>query len=78
MQDKTTTAKAKKPSAEIVPEKDHMEEFVNLVQAMRTAQKKYFRSRSYDDLDTCKKLESQVDREIKRISHPDNQEELPL
>ncbi len=78
MQDKTTTAKAKKPSAEIVPEKDHMEEFVNLVQAMRMAQKTYFRTRSYDNLNKSKMLEAQVDREIKRITHPDNQEELPL
>lgn len=57
---------------------DHMEEFVNLVQAMRTAQKTYFRTRSYDDLNKSKKLEAQVDREIKRITHPDRQEELPL
>ena len=57
---------------------DHMEEFVNLVQAMRTAQKTYFRTRNGSDLLICKKLEAQVDREIKRITHPDNQEELPL
>ncbi len=54
------------------------EEFINLVQAMRTAQKTNFRTRSYDDLNKSKKLESQVDREIKRLTHPDHQEELPL
>ena len=57
---------------------EKLEEFVNLVQAMRSAQKAYFRTRSHDDLDRAKKLESQVDREIQRITHPDNQEELPL
>lgn len=57
---------------------EKFEEFVNLVQAMRTAQKTYFRTRSYDDLNTCKKLEAQVDREIQNITHPDNQERLPL
>jgi hypothetical protein len=55
-----------------------MEAFVNLVETMRAAQKRYFRTRSYDDLDKCKKLESQVDREIQNITHPDNQERLPL
>ena len=57
---------------------DQAEEFVNLVQAMRAAQKRYFRTRSYDDLDKCKKLESQVDRMLQNITHPDNQERLPL
>lgn len=57
---------------------ENFEQFVNLVETMRTAQKRYFRTRSYDDLNTCKKLEAQVDREIKRIAHPDYQEELPL
>ena len=54
------------------------EDFVNLVETMRAAQKRYFRTRSYDDLDKCKKLESQVDRMIQDITHPDNQERLPL
>ncbi len=57
---------------------ENFEQFVNLVETMRAAQKRYFRTRSYDDLDKCKKLESQVDREIQNITHPDNQERLPL
>lgn len=55
-----------------------LKDFVDLVLSMRTAQKRYFRTRSYDDLSLSKKLESQVDREIQRITHPDNQEVLPL
>ena len=54
------------------------EDFFNLVETMRAAQKRYFRTRSYDDLDNCKKLESQVDRMIQDITHPDNQVRLPL
>lgn len=30
---------------------EKLEEFVNLVQEMRSAQKAYFRTRSHDDLD---------------------------
>lgn len=72
------TAQKKKQLEEGSIDMEKLEEFVNLVQAMRSAQKAYFRTRSHDDLDRAKKLESQVDREIQRITHPDNQEELPL
>lgn len=40
--------------------------FVNLVENMRKAQKEYFRGRMGRDLDRAKKLESEVDKIIKR------------
>lgn len=41
-------------------------QFVNLVENMRKAQKEYFRGRIGRDLDRAKKLESEVDKIIKR------------
>lgn len=41
-------------------------QFVNLVENMRKAQKEYFRGRMGRDLDRAKKLESEVDKIIKR------------
>lgn len=41
-------------------------QFVNLVENMRKAQKEYFRGRTGRDLDRAKKLESEVDKIIKR------------
>lgn len=41
-------------------------QFVNLVENMRKAQKEYFRGRIGRDLDRSKKLESEVDKIIKR------------
>lgn len=41
-------------------------QFVNLVENMRKAQKEYFRWKMGRDLDRAKKLESEVDKIIKR------------
>ena len=41
-------------------------QFVNLVENMRKAQKEYFRGRIGRDLEKAKKLESEVDKIIKR------------
>jgi hypothetical protein len=43
-------------------------DFAKLVQAMREAQKRYFRQR--DNLDECKSLERDVDRAAKSIIEP--------
>ena len=48
-------------------------EFAELVCRMRTAQKSYFRTRSYADLDNSKILERQVDDALREISEPKNQ-----
>lgn len=48
-------------------------EFVELVCKMRTAQKSYFRTRSYAALDNSRILESQVDKALREISGPKNQ-----
>lgn len=48
-------------------------EFAELVCKMRTAQKSYFRTRSYADLDNSKILERQVDNALREISNPQNQ-----
>lgn len=48
-------------------------EFAELVCRMRTAQKSYFRTRSYADLDNSKILERQVDNALREISEPKNQ-----
>ena len=47
--------------------------FVELVCKMRTAQKSYFRTRSYAVLDNSKILERQVDNALREISDPKNQ-----
>ena len=41
-----------------------VDEFINLVESMRDAQRSYFRTRSSDNLNTSKKLEKQVDEAI--------------
>ncbi|MDY6418902.1 MAG: hypothetical protein SPK76_08090 [Bacteroidales bacterium] len=43
------------------------EEFVKLVADMRNAQKAYFKSRRYDDLERARSLERSVDKAIKDI-----------
>lgn len=43
-------------------------QFFDLVSEMRTAQKSYFRTRSRIDLQTSKRLEKQVDEEIRRVN----------
>ena len=42
-------------------------EFYELTKAVRDAQRKYFRTRLPSDLDKSKRLEKELDNEIKRI-----------
>lgn len=51
-------------------------EFAELVCNMRTAQKTYFRTRNYADLDRSKILERQVDQALRDLSNPQNQYSL--
>ena len=53
-------------------------EFFILVVQMRNAQKLYFRNRDKSDLQASKKLEKQVDDEIRRVEHLQVEPELPL
>lgn len=39
-------------------------EIIKLAQKMRSAQKAYFKSRTYGDLELSRKLERQLDKEI--------------
>lgn len=48
-------------------------DFIDLVCRMRSAQKQYFRTRSYGDLDESKKLERQVDQALRDFSNPNDQ-----
>ena len=48
-------------------------EFIDLVCKMRAAQKAYFRTRSYEDLDRSKKLEREIDQALRNFSEDDNQ-----
>lgn len=50
-----------------------MQEFIDLVAQLRAAQRAYFRTRNYDDLDNCKILERQVDNALRSIGQDDNQ-----
>ena len=52
------------------------QQFIDLVCRMRTAQKQYFRTRSYADLDESKKLEREVDQALRDFSNPQNQLQL--
>ena len=52
------------------------QQFSDLVCRMRTAQKQYFRTRSYADLDESKKLEREVDQALRDFSNPQNQLQL--
>ena len=47
---------------------DNFKNFVALVQNMRAAQREYFRSRAWDSLEKCKKLEREVDAFIKKTA----------
>lgn len=49
------------------------QQFIDLVCRMRSAQKQYFRTRSYGDLDESKKLEREVDQALRNFSNPLNQ-----
>jgi hypothetical protein len=53
-------------------------EFFTLVVQMRNAQKLYFRNRDKSDLQSSKKLEKQVDDEIRRVERSQVEPELPL
>jgi len=44
--------------------------FLDLLKAMRNAQKQYFKTRKKDDLITAKRLETAVDAWIKSIDDP--------
>lgn len=41
-------------------------QFFNKVVEMRKAQKQYFKTRNYNDLQRSKQLEAEIDNEIKR------------
>ena len=47
----------------------NMEEFIILVEEMRSAQKEYFRTRSATSLNRSKQLEREVDTKIKELSN---------
>ena len=51
-----------------------LEEFVSLVDQMRSAQRNYFRTRSHDVLSQSKELERRVDKAI--ADHKNKQKEL--
>ena len=53
-------------------------EFFILVVQMRNAQKLYFRNHDKSDLQASKKLEKQVDDEIRRVERSQVEPELPL
>lgn len=52
------------------------QQFIDLVCRMRSAQKQYFRTRSYADLDESKKLEREVDQALRDFSAPKDQMSL--
>lgn len=49
------------------------QQFIDLVCRMRSAQRQYFRTRSYADLDESKKLEQEVDQALRDFSNPKDQ-----
>ena len=49
------------------------QKFIDLVCRMRSAQKQYFRTRSYADLEESKKLEREIDQALRDFSNPNNQ-----
>lgn len=49
------------------------QKFIDLICRMRSAQKQYFRTRSYADLDESKKLEREVDQALRDFSNPNDQ-----
>lgn len=46
------------------------QQFIDLVCRMRSAQKQYFRTRSYGDLDKSEKLEREVDNALRELTNP--------
>ena len=53
-------------------------EFYDQVVAMRTAQKRYFETRSHEWLSKSKQLEKEIDNEIERVSNIRTQLRLPI
>lgn len=51
-------------------------EIIRLAQKMRSAQKTYFKSRMYGDLELSRKLERQLDKEIEDYLNPRTRLEL--
>jgi hypothetical protein len=47
-----------------------LKSFVDLVRAMRAAQKKYFKSRTQTDLHRSMNLECQVDAQLEKLPKP--------
>lgn len=54
------------------------QQFIDLVCRMRTAQKAYFRTRSYGDLEESKKLEQEVDKALREFTNPYGHLALPF
>ena len=50
------------------------QQFAELVEEMRHAQKEYFRTRTKSNLDTCKRIEKRVDLALQRLR--DGQKDL--
>lgn len=51
-------------------------EIIKLAQKMRSAQKAYFKSRMYGDLELSRKLERQLDKAIEDFLNPQTRLEL--
>lgn len=49
------------------------QQFIDLVCRMRTAQKAYFRTHSYDNFNEIKKLEREVDKALRDFSNQKDQ-----
>lgn len=47
---------------------DHLLQFVKSVDSMRNAQRKYFTTRSREDLITAKKLEKEIDKWLEQFA----------
>ncbi len=50
----------------------NINQFADLVESMRQAQKIYFKTKNRDVLEKCKKLEKEVDAEILKIQDSKN------
>lgn len=48
-----------------------MNEFTNLVKAMRTAQKEYFKTKHFSALDKSRRLEREVDAALQKLENPE-------
>ena len=57
---------------------DELIRFMKLVEKLRTAQQRYFRTRENRYLLEAKQWEREVDKEIKVTLYPDTQEKLEL